>query len=82
MSDWNLFVREARTGSFHGTRNLAMRFLHAYTHTHKCSPTQRQKSRERIRGAEKEINSGGRNLVGELIKKFMGLLVAALLKRG
>jgi len=34
MSDWNLFVREARAGSFRGTRNLAMRFLHAYTHTY------------------------------------------------
>jgi len=34
MSDWNLFVREARAGSFRGTRDLAMRFLPAYTHTH------------------------------------------------
>jgi len=33
--------------------------------------------------AEQDVNSSGRNLVGELIlKKITGLLVAALLKRG
>jgi len=27
MSDWNLFVREARAGNFGGTWSLAMRYL-------------------------------------------------------
>ena len=27
MSDWNLFVREARPGNFRGNRSLAMRSL-------------------------------------------------------
>ena len=51
MSDWNLFIREARAGNFRATRSLAIWGLYH---------------------AEQEVNSVGRNLVGELILKIHG----------
>jgi len=44
MSDWNLFVREARAGNFRGTRSLAMRSLSRGAGSKQC----KQESGRRI----------------------------------
>jgi len=44
MSDWNVFVREARAGNFRGNRSLAMRSLSSGA----GSKQRRQKSGRRI----------------------------------